>query len=43
MPKKREPTPEEMEELSRLRDKLEKEKKLLPHQPKHRKGDSDKK
>ena len=38
MPKPKEPTPEEREEMSDLRDKLEKAGKLKPHQPKHEKG-----
>lgn len=36
-PTPREPTKEEREELSDLRDKLEKGGKLKPHQPKHEK------
>lgn len=38
MPEKREPTREELDEMSRLRDKLEKDGKLQKHQPKHEKG-----
>jgi hypothetical protein len=35
--KPRQPTPEEQRKLSELRDKLEKAKKVKPHEPQHKK------